>query len=400
MKYRFRKHPSKLAALMVTFGAGNRVEFQTQYPEGIAHYMEHVRFKGTDENSAKDLLRKAADAGGSWNAWTSEDLVSYHMSIPEENLEAAFQCLSDIILRPAFPEEELEKEKDVVCQEIRLYDDEISELVHKKAMNSIFENAMIKPILGTKDSVQSITRQNILDFDKEFYSPEHRLVMLAANHDRTDLVEKYFGKQDDVLLFKPPPNVVNYKPAVSCKVYKEAQLQNYISMSFGSPDIHQLSKNSRAEIKVFSKIFGQGDTSRLFLKVREDLGLVYGISSVMQDHMDGTFYCIVSYTEPKNSEKVISTVEEEIALMIDQGPTEIELKRAKNIIKSSYYKSMDSSYGAINEMLHEEFYDYKTGSEFLAEIESVTVEDVQAVANNIFTGTKYLVVGTGEKDGE
>ena len=160
MRYKYRRHPSKLATLMVTFGAGSRVEHNTEYPKGIAHYMEHVRLKGTETKTAKDLLRQTADAGGSWNAWTSDDLVSYYMTIPEENIEVAFECLSDIILNPIFPQDELTKEQEVVCQEIRMNNDEIDTLVHYKLMGMAFDNSLTIPRVGYEESVRSITRDH------------------------------------------------------------------------------------------------------------------------------------------------------------------------------------------------------------------------------------------------
>lgn len=396
MRYRFKKHPSKLATLMVTFGAGSRVEYKTKYPAGISHYMEHMRFKGTTTRSAKDLLRKTADAGGGWNAWTSNELVSYHMSIPEENIEVAFDCLSDIVLNPIFPQDELVKEQEVVCQEIRMCDDQISHLVDKKLMEGIFDNSLASPICGTEESVRNITRQHLIDFNKEFYSPEHMLVTLGANNDYHNLVEQYFSIVDDVLLFPAPSQTVNYGQSFSCEIHKEGQLQNSISICFGDQNIKELAMKNRAKTKVFSTIFGGGDTSRLWMKIREDLGLVYGVGSHLSNHMDGAIYEIYASTEPKNSNILLKAVDEEIEKILDMPPTKEELNRAKNIIKSCFYQLMDTSIGSIGQILSEEFLDFTIGSKFLAEIEQVTVEDAHEIAKIIFNGTKYTVIGTGK----
>ncbi len=396
MKYRFRRHPSKLATLMVTFGAGSRIEHNTEYPKGIAHYMEHVRFKGTDTKTAKDLMRQTADAGGASNAWTSEDLVSYHMTIPEENLETAFECLSDITLNPAFPNDELIKEQEVVCQEVRMYDDDIDHLVHYKMMDTVFEdNPLTVPIVGTEKSVQSITRDHILKFNKEFYSREHMLITLGAVSDHHHLVEKYFGIPDDVLLYLPPTTNVEYKSPASHIVHKDGQIQDSILITFGNKLLRTMSNRDRAKIKMFSAIFGQGDTSRLFMKVREDLGLVYGIGSYNNNNMDGSLYEIYTSTEPENREQVIEAINEEIDKIQNTPPSKDELRRAKNMIRSAYYRLLDSSSTAIMQVLYEEFFNYTTGSEFLAEIDAVTTDDVHEVAQKILQGNKYTVIGTG-----
>jgi len=395
MRYKYRRHPSKLATLMVTFGAGSRVEYNTEYPKGIAHYMEHVRFKGTETKTAKDLLRQTADAGGSWNAWTSDDLVSYHMSIPEENLETAFECLSDIVLNSVFPQDEIIKEQEVVCQEIRMNNDEIDTLVHYKLMGLAFNNSMAVPIVGTEKSVRSITRDHLFKFNKEFYSKEHMLITLGASADHEHLVEKYFGIPDDILLFPPPLKDVEYKYGNRAVVKKEGQLQNSISICFGNPNLRKLAETNRAKIKMFSAIFGQSDTSRLWMKVREDLGMVYGISSYINHNMDGTLYEIYTSTEPENSDEVIDAIHEEINIMLKTVPSENELNRSKNIARSSLYRSLDSSVGMTSQMILEEFFGHKTGAEFLAEIDMVTVDDVHEITQKIFEGTKYMVIGTG-----
>ena len=395
MKYRFRKHPSKLATLMVTFGAGSRAEQDTDYPDGIAHYMEHVRFKGTDTKTAKDLLRQTADAGGSWNAWTSNNLVSYYMTIPEENIETAFQCLADVVLNPAFPQEELTKEQEVICQEVRMYEDDIDNLVHYKLMGMAFDNSLAVPIVGTEESVRSINREHLLNFNKEFYSKEHMFITLGAVSDHKHLVEKYFGVPDDTLLYRSQEKNVKYKTGGSDKVFKEGQLQDSISVCFGNPELRELARTNRADLKVFSAIFGQGDTSRLWMKVREDLGMVYGIGAYLNNNMDGTLYEIYTSTEPENTERVIKAIHEEIDTMLAKEPSEAELVRAKNMIRSATYRALDTSSGTINRMLSEEFFGHKTGSEFLADVDAVTAKDVHDIAFKIFEGTKYMVVGTG-----
>ena len=381
---------------MITFGAGGRVEFGTKYPVGIAHFMEHMRFKGSDKYTSKDLLKMVADDGGSWNAWTSEDLVAYHVTIPEENIETAFKALSEVVLRPAFPQKELDKEQEVVCQEVRMYDDQIDTLVHYKIMNTVFNNSMSTPIVGTEKSVNSITRDHLLGFNKDFYSREHTLIALASTGDHSHLAEKYFGELDDVWVTRPADKKVVYAPATSCVVEKEGQLQNSISVCFGREELRQSVKPNQHIHTVFNNIFGSGSTSKLFMSVREDLGLVYGIGAYINHNMDGTLYEIYTSTEPENSDQVINEIDNQIEIMSKEPPTEQEIQRAKNKVRSAMYSRLDTSHGAISEIVNEEFYQYKTGSEFLAKVDGVTAEDVHKLAKEIFAGTKYTVVGTGK----
>lgn len=398
MRYKFRQHPSRLATLMVTFGAGSRVEFGSKYPSGIAHYMEHVRFKGSDKFTSKELSKKVADVGGHWNAWTSNNMVTYFTSMPEENLETAFECLSEVALAPIFPEHELVKEKEVVCQEVRMNNDYLETLVYNKLIKNIFSNSLSFPIVGTEDSVRSINRQHLVDFNKDFYSKEHMLVSLASNSDHIDLMEKYFGIADDTLLVPPFDQNTQYGPSTKHIVNKEGQLQNIISLTFAGPELKKYQDEYRAKLKLFSIIFGQGGTSRLFTKIREDLGLVYGVSAYLHNHMDGSFFEIGTETEPENSEKVIEAAKEEIKkFLTDTLPTQEELLRAKNAVKSSLYGMLDSSSNVIHQMVNEEFFGYKSVSEYLADIEATNLNDISEAAHAVFDSTnEYLIIGTGK----
>ena len=392
MKYKYRNHPSRMATLMVTFGAGARAGFG-KYPDGIAHFVEHTRFKGGPTWTAKDLLWKIASAGGSWNAWTSEDLVAYHVTIPEEELPVAFECIGEIVNNPSFPEEELVKEREVICQEVRMYDDEMGTKVGYALRQAIFDNPLATPVLGTEESVRSITRDNLVAFNQEFYSPEQRLVTLCAQSNAFDLVGKYFGKPNDVLVFGPP-SAPNYKPASDQEITKAGHLQHMISIAFAGLGIDELAKN-RAAFDVFNRIFGGGDVSRLFLKIREDLGLVYGVGSTMCDFMDGNYFYIGTETEPENSNQVVAEINNQIDVMQSVLPTDEELRTAKNKIRSGIYSWMDTSNGTVEFVLDEEFYGQPNTSQYLSAVDQVTAAQVQEIAQKVFAEPKYTVIGHG-----
>lgn len=396
MKYVYRKHHSKLTTLMVGFGAGSRVEFNSKYPNGIAHFMEHVRFKGTTTRNNKLLTTELALYGGGWNAFTSNDMVCYHLSIPEDNIEKGCELLSDIIFNPTFPEDELEKEKEVVCQEIKMYDDDISSLISKKLCSKVFKNCLSIPIIGFEDTVKSITRQDILDFNKEFYNSNQMAVVLAAPNDYNELITKYFGTNDGVLNLLPKSSSVEFAESFEDGVIKEGQIQNNIALSFGSQNICDLS-DSEAKVEIFNRIFGSSDVSRLFLKVREDLGLVYGIGSYYDDQLDGCTFTISTITEPNNKDQVMDAINEEIEGIFKRQPTNEELTMAKNKFKSRTYSAFDSSGGAANHALYELLVNAKSIEKLISAVEAVTIKDVLDVAEVMFSGNKYTVIGRGEK---
>ena len=393
MKYIYKHHPSKMTTLIVTFGAGSRVEFNTSYPKGIAHFLEHMRFKGSNNYTAKELLWKMETAGGEWNAFTEEDLVAFHITIPEENIETAFQCLSDMIRYPIFPQEELDKEQEVVCQEVRMYDDDIGDLVHRAVVANAFDNSSLNsPIIGTEESVCAITANDLRNFDKQFCSPEQELITLCGANDHRILVEKYFGTPDDKLIWTPGLKPSYCKP-FEMKVEKEGQLQNIIKIAYGNHNINTLSFESAPKLDVFNTIFGSVGASRLFLRIREDLGLVYGIRSGIYDNMDGCLFEIASATEPDNVNELLKEVENQIQIMTNTLPTPEELICAKNKIRSSEYGAEDTSIGTALKAIDETFYNDLSSDEYLTEVEKVTAKDVQGVAQEIFSGNRYLVIG-------
>jgi len=378
-----------MATLAVTYGGGRRAE--RNVPNGIAHFMEHFRFKGTEKYNCKELTRLVAFHGGSWNAFTSDDLVSYHISIPSEKLEEACEYLSQITLHPTFPEEELEREKEVVCQEVRMYEDDIGSLVHWDMMGKVFNNSLAYNIVGTEQSVRSITKADLEKFNQDVYNREHMLFTLSAPDDREDLIEKYFGIPDDVLVYPPRDISPQYASDFSSKVYKDGLIQQTLSIGFAGDGMYDLSM--RPVGKVFNAIFGAGSDARLFDRIRDDMGLVYGIYSSMQHHMDGTIFTIGTETDPENVSTVLETVDEEIERISHELVTSEELQRAKNRIRSSEYRAVDSSEGACYKAVYEEFYGFESGSSYLANIDAVSAEQVRDFAQNVFSKNKYTVVG-------
>jgi len=222
-------------------------------------------------------------------------------------------------------------------------------------------------------------------------------VVLAAKHDYNHFVEKYFGIPDDVLIMPPPDKDVQYGKSIAGEIKKKGLLQTHISISFGSPELHEITSDlaTRGVRKVFNMIFGGNDDSKLFLKVREDLGLVYGIHSGFCDYMDGTLFSIGTNTEPDKKDQVIDAIEGEINKICEFKVTEEELQRARNRIKSAVYGSLDTSIGAADISVVEEFYGHRFDSKFFAQIDAVTADEVFQLANTIFGGKKYVAIGVG-----
>ena len=393
MKYIYRNHTSKMATLIVTYGAGSRVEFGTKYPAGIAHLMEHCRYLGSKNYDAREWLKKIESIGGEWNANTEEDLVSYYVTAPEEYMEVMIKCLADIARYPTFPEDKFAKEQEVVCQEVRMYDDETDDLVHRALMSGVFSGgSLASPIIGTEESVRSITRQHLIDFNQEFYAPEQQLVTLCSSYNCEGLIKQYFGVPDDVIKWNPELTPF-YAAPFEKLIEKEGQLQNIIRIAYGGVGLDKLALQDHAKLDVFNGVFGCGAASRLFLKIREDLGLVYGIRSGLNNNMDGTLFEIGTATEPENTEELLAEVDNEIDRIVNTLPDDEELMCAKNKIRSSEYSVADSSFSTGLRVIDEVFYKDDPPSTYLAAVDKVIPEDVRNVAQQVFSGSRYMVIG-------
>jgi len=394
MIYRYIKHPSRLTTIEVAFDGGMRAEYSKKYPNGTAHFMEHLRFKGGEKYSPRQFLEGTARIGAQWNAFTSEDLVSFHITVPEENVELAFDHLSQIALHPIFPEDEMEKERGVVRQEVRMYKDDIENINCEEMLSGIFTNFLSLPIQGTEASVDTITRQHILDFNKDFYNNQ-RAVCVVGQNDHRELVEKFFGTIDsDFNLL--PTSKVKYAPSFNRAEIKEGFEQSSLIISYGGEQVEQMAQN-RASVKVFNYIFGGGVDSRLWIKIREDLGLVYGIGSYLQETLEGSLFAISTLTQKKNIEQIVEETSKVIQDIKESHINEDELIRAQNMIKSSLYRQTEGSCNVSNREIRKIIYGTMDAEELIKAIDEVSIEDVSDVASSIFSGPCYVQKAVGNK---
>jgi zinc protease len=266
-------------------------------------------------------------------------------------------------------------------------------------MELMFNNSLNSQICGTVESVQSITRKNLIDFNKKFYAKDKLLLTYCGpiEHEylANSLVEKYFGKSDNILNTGPVFKSGKSGKQTIAEVIKEDQMQDTISISYTSPKFKTIFKNRAAAIAVFSVLFGRGEISRLFSKVREDLGLVYNIDCTFEETNDGIWFSINTMTEPDKYNQVLMAIDKEIAKIIKTPPTKNEVASAKNMIRSAMY-SIESSYGMASQIVQHEMFGKKVGDDFIKDVNKISANDIWCVAKDIFSAKRYLVVGTGK----
>lgn len=394
MKYQYIKCQNKIATLMVTFGAGSRVESKENYNNGISHLIEHLRFRGGEKYDSNTISQKISYWGGYTNAWTSEDLVNYYLSIPEENINYVLPYFSEIIF-PSFSEDGIKKEKIIVCQEMKDRMDSIETQMGEKLYSKVFNNSLKYSIIGNEKSIQLITRDEILKFNNQFYNENNALVTFVSPKDHYKDISKNTlrgWKNNNILNFIPPDQKVVYNPSFKTKVTKQDTKQNSIFIAYGGFTLQQY-KQFRLAGWVFNEAFGSGPDSRLFIKVREEKGLVYGIGSSYSNHFDGILFNICTSTEPKHTKNVLNIINEQIKNIKQSLITKKELQKAKNKILRHSYDVLESSHGIASIHMRKEFYNKPSLKEDLQNVQKVTEKDVLNFANKLFNQNCYTVIG-------
>lgn len=394
MIYKYTRHPSKLTTVQIVFDGGLKSEFDNKYPNGLAHFMEHLRFKGSNKYTSKELIKSMSRIGSMWNAYTSEDLVSYFITLPDENIDAGLELLSHIVLYPVFPENEINTERNVVKQEIRMYNDDISEVNYQDIMGKIFKNYLSVPVQGTEDSVDKITRQHILDFNSRIYTRDFSIYIVGQNN-HNDLVEKHFGPNDGAFRLTPSEKV-EYADSINSTIEREGFEQSSLIMAYGGLPVENVIKNEAAT-KVFDRIFGRGIDSRLSSSIRQDKGLVYGIWANSNQNREGSLFFISTLSQKENLDEIIETAQGEIDKIKAEMVSDDELIRAKNMIKSHIYKTMESSQDVSEKRVEQDIYGTSELNRLIKEMDSVSIEDVYEVANQIFSGKEYIQKAIGLK---
>ncbi len=385
------KITSKLSTLMVAFDAGSRVEGNS-FNGGISHMLEHCIFKGTTNRDWFEIQREFAFIGARPNAFTSNEMVCYHVTVPYENLEIAADILSDIVFNSTIPEDEFLKEKEVVKEEEISRKDDVDGHMWGEFCKEWFTNHLANPVIGTQDSIDKFTRDEVDLFYNKYCDKKGAIVSLASCLNKRDskrLLNKYFGKSTGRFRKNHSFNSSEFKDSRYIDISKDGIEHSYVWMAY--PGIRTGSEYA-ASSHVLMSIFGSGMDSRLFTEVRERSGLVYGIGCSMQSFQDGSL-CLVDFSSREhNVEKAIGIVDREVELIKKQKITSEELERAKNKIRSSVYSLNENSFGVAFSSLKSKFNSTPSIDEIMEKINSVTTSDVADVANIIFDKNKQLTM--------
>ncbi len=363
---------------------GSRNETSSEH--GIAHFLEHMAFKGTKNRTAKQIVEQIENVGGDMNASTGIEVTSYYFRLLKEDLRLGVEILADILQNPLFAEEEMQKEKTVILQEIAATDDDPDDVLFDALIANAYENQAIgRSILGTKKSVKALTATQLKNFLKKHYHPENMTIAMAGGASHEELVKlatKYFSNQP-----KTAPIALTKAQFTANNIFiKKSLEQSYLligfeSLNFKHPDFFAQ--------QLLSQLLGGGMSSRLFQNIREQKGLCYSIYASSWGFDDTGLIFIYAAANSKTIDEVKSLIYQELNTLISTlEPT--ELARAKTQIRSSQLMSLESPVSRSEQIARQNTFYKKLIKidEILTKLDVVTLEDVSRVAQNLFISSE------------
>ncbi len=353
---------------------------ETKEESGITHFIEHMLFKGTEKRTAKDIAEEMDAIGGQINAFTSREVTCYYAKTLDEDIKTSLSILSDMLYNSKFDQDEMDKECNVILEEMSMCEDDLEDVTNDLMLNKIYkDNTYGNPIIGYKDTITKFTTQMCKDYVKKWYTPKNIVISVVGNIKEDELLNMlqfYFGEKKII-----DTNLNEVDTPIFNKVFstkdKEAE-QLHIALSFESLGIKD---ENMYNIAVFNTIFGGGMSSILFQSVREDYGLAYSVYSQNSTYKNHGLYNIFVASNPQNKSQVIELIEKEIK-NIDKI-SEKSFNQAKQQIKSSYLLSLESTTSRMNSI----------GKSLLVRDRVLTPDDIIKKIDNVdFDKTIKLMV--------
>jgi predicted Zn-dependent peptidase len=373
-----------VAHLGVIIDAGTRDELPGQ--NGLAHLIEHMIFKGTHRRKAFHILSRLENVGGELNAYTSKEETCVYASFLHAHYARTMELFADILTQSVYPEKELQKEKDVVLDEINSYKDNPSELIFDEFEELIFRDHPIgRNILGTPESVKNIQRTDILEFLERNYQPQ-RMVISSVGNISLDrllaLVNKYFGNLSANQSRASRVSLNGYKPAMQTEARSNFQAHCII----GAPAYDVYDEKKTALALLINIMGGPGMNSRLNLNIREKYGYCYNIEAHYHPYSDGGYFNIYMGTDREYLEKTIKLVLKELKLMRTTRLGTLQLHRAKQQVAGQLAIALESNAGEMISMGKSHIYFEKVDSyrQVMEKINTLTDARLLEVANEIF----------------
>jgi predicted Zn-dependent peptidase len=382
----------------VWIGAGSRHELAEV--NGISHFVEHMVFKGTKSRSAQIIAREVDAIGGNLDAFTGKETVCFNMKVLDEHVPTALEVLSDLVLNPVFASEEIQRERGVILEEIKMDEDNPDYLVHEIFTQNFWKDHPLgKPILGTKETVKRFERDTLMDFYGGRFLGGNMIFSAAGNIEHDNFVEQVSRRFDSL------PAGQSAKPDAPPRTTARINLRNkksleQVQLCLGVP-APPVADEARYVTLVLNTVLGGGMSSRLFQTIREERGLAYAIYSDLNPYSDTGSLCVYAGTSADKAVQVVDLVMAEFSRLKGQLLQPDELRRAKDQLKGNLLLSLESSMSRMSNLARQQMYfNYFFGlQEILDKVEEVTAEQVMDTANALFQPDLVAVTLLGRLDG-
>lgn len=356
---------------------------------GITHFIEHLIFKGTAEVKAGEMASRIESLGGSVNAFTSYDNTVYHIIVPTQSFEEGFGLLLDAVKNPAFPEEEIIKEKRVILEEIKMGEDDPHRKLFKELFSMSYEGHPYgRPIIGFEETVQDISRTDIISYFQQHYTPENMAIVITGDFDQEKAREitakfiKGFGASKTKAF-----TATQRKPEKQekQKIIERNVRESYVAISYPVPSI---THTDTVVLDLIAKILGEGDSSRLQDNLKFKKGMVTNISTYLFSPKEDGLFIIIATFKGTTFDGIIKGIDEEIARLAQDGPAGEEIEKAKNIIRASYIYGSETAQGAARLLGNYQTLtdDPRYPEEYLKALDKVSNSDITGILKKYIVG--------------
>lgn len=376
-------------ALGIWVGTGSK--YENERNNGISHFLEHMFFKGTQTRTAKEIAETFDEIGGNVNAFTSKEYTCYYARVLDQHAPIALDVLTDMYFHSVFDANELEKEKNVVIEEISMYEDTPDDLVHDLISRASYSNHPLGySILGTEDVLRSLKRDDLISYIEERYLPTNTVITVAGNFEDS-LIEEIkrrfsaFQRQANVANLTTPPFAANV--IAQHKATEQAHLCISLpGFQVGHEDVYSLI--------LLNNVLGGSMSSRLFQEIREERGLAYSVYSYHSSYKEAGTFTVYTGTASEHVGQVFDIVSHVLRDVADKGITDKELNKGKEQLKGSLMLSLESTNSRMsrlgkNELLLER---HLSLDEIIAKIDRVSHESVLSVAQQLFRSKLALAM--------
>jgi predicted Zn-dependent peptidase len=386
---------SKVVAVGVWIDAGSRDEHDLN--SGSAHFVEHMLFKGTGKRSAQEIAREFDVLGGAANAFTTRENTCLHATVMDSNLPVLVELFTDLLDNSLFADEEIERERQVILQEINMVEDMPDDHIHDLFAALLWGlHPLGKTILGSQEIVAAMDSRKLREFVQKYYTADKIVIAAAGNVVHDDFVALWLDSFANMIR-SCDPGLARKEPTLlpaGRKIYSKSLEQVHILLGvYGLPLIDP----DRFAYQLLNVLLGGNMSSRLFQEIREKRGLAYSIYSYIASYCDSGYLAIYLGVDRKAVKETLSLVAREISILQNIPVSETELANAKDFVKSAMFLAMENMEAIMTRIARNEMYfgRYLSLAEVVDSIDRITAEDIQRLCSKVFGRQEVTITGLG-----